>query len=504
MKKQQIPKIAFALTALLLASAVMASCGDTDDSGTTTEQDTAATVGDTAVETENPYDPGLGERDFNGYTFNFAVRGTETAIHSWVNVDIVAEEESGEALEDAVYQRNAYLKEKYNLNIGMLYAGDTNSSTSGSAMYSYVRKSVMSADNAFDAILSSPYDSIGYVISDFVLDLNTLPNLNLSQPWWDQNVLEDLMFGSNVYLATGDITYIDNKATHVIAFNKKLVTEYDIPDPYETVRSGKWTLDALIANSSIVTADINGDGKTDHNDRYGFMYWQDAAYSFITSADNAIARINDKGEPELTLNTERMVNTWQKMIDFISTTDAISLNEYMKEFENNSAKGRDAMFGDNRILYLWQTVSDVIDMRSLDVNFGIIPFPKYDETQEEYITPPHSYGNTLMSVPTTITDPDRTGFVLEAFAAKSAELVTPAFYEKTLVGKSVRDAESEEMLDLIFANKYYDVGMFFMLGNLGTALLNAWNKRDSNFTSLYEKYETRAEKDLEKISEYFE
>ncbi len=500
MKKQLT--FALALAALLLAAA---SCGDTADNGTQTEQNTADTVGDTAaVETANPYDPGLGERDFNGYTFTFAVRGQEGNTYAWNNVDIVVEEETGEALDDAIYKRNLELNEMYNVNIGVLFCGDTGSSTSGSPMYNKIRTSVMAADNAFDAILSSPYDSIGYVLADFVIDLNELPNLNLSQPWWDQKVQKDLIFGSKVYLATGDITYIDNKATHVIAFNKKLIADFDIADPYETVTSGKWTIDTLIENSKLATKDLNGDGKMDHNDRYGFMYWQDAVYSFITSTDNAIGRVNEKGEPELALNTERMVNMWDKMIDFISAGDAVAIKDYLSYFDNSDDKVRNSLFDGDQALYTWASVNAVINMRTLDVNFGIIPFPKYDEAQTEYITPPHPYGNTLMSVPTTITDPDRTGFILEAFAAKSAELVTPAFYEKTLVGKSVRDAESEEMLDLIFANKFYDIGIFFAWGDYKDNLMNSWNARKSDFSSLYEKHESAALKDIEKIAEYFE
>lgn len=494
--------LTLALAVLLLSAA---SCGDTADNGTTTTQNLVDSASDTtAPETKNPYDPGLGDRDFDGYTFTFAVRGQEGNAYAWNNVDIVVEEETGEALEDSIYKRNAELKDKYNLNIGVYFAGDTGSATSGSPMYSNIQKSIMSNDSAFDAILSSPYDSIGYVLADFVIDLNELPHLNLSQPWWDQQVQKNLAFGSKIYLATGDITYIDNKATHVIAFNKKLVADFDISDPYETVRAGKWTLDTLIENSKLATKDLNGDGKMDHNDRYGFMYWQDAAFSFITATDSAIGRVNEKGEPELTLNTERMVNMWDKMIDYISSGDTIAIKDYTSYFDNSDDKMRNSLFDGDQALYTWASVNAVINMRTLDANFGIIPFPKYDEAQEEYITPPHSYGNTLMSVPTTTADPDRTGFILEAFAAKSAELVTPAFYEKTLVGKATRDAESAEMLDLIFANKFYDIGMFFMWGDYTVQLMNAWNARKSDFSSLYEKYESKALKDIEKIAEYFE
>ena len=83
-------------------------------------------------------------------------------------------------------------------------------------------------------------------------------------------------------------------------------------------------------------------------------------------------------------------------------------------------------------------------------------------------------------MPVTTRDPDRTGFILEAFSAKSAEIVTPAFYDKTLIGKSTRDDESAEMLELIFSSKKYDIGNFFAWGDLTNKVMTAWNKKNEN------------------------
>ena len=124
--------------------------------------------------------------------------------------------------------------------------------------------------------------------------------------------------------------------------------------------------------------------------------------------------------------------------------------------------------------------------RSSDADFGIIPHPKFDETQKNCIVSPHSYGNTLLTVPVTTRDPDRTGFILEAFSAKSAEIVTPAFYDKTLIGKSTRDDESAEMLELIFSSKKYDIGNFFAWGDLTNKVMTAWNKKNENIASVYQ------------------
>ncbi len=499
MKKQ---KIAALFLALLLALAGTA-CGDSTSTGETTGTE-ASPVIETETET-NPYDPGLPASDFGGYKFVFAGRGRDGEVSNWFNTDIVMEESTGDVLDDAIYDRNAYLAETYNVEIGIKFCGDTGVVTSGSEMYKNISKSIMSGDKEFDAILSSPYDSIGYALADYVVDLKTIDHLDLSRSWWDQNVSEQLTFGSKVFMASGEMSIVDNKATYVMVFNKQLVEDYALENPYTVVKEGRWTLDTFIQNCNLVTTDLNGDGKMTHEDRVGYTHWQDAIFGLIYSTGNSFGQINEAGEPELTLYSERMITMWDKVIGLAASDAAYAVHGNLDKFNTNSAD--DAfiwMLEGGHTLYNFSTIYTVIQMRISDVEFGIIPNPKFDEKQENYITAPHAYGNTMLTVPTTIDDYNRTGIVLQAFTAKSAEIVTPAFYDKTLVGKSTRDEESGEMLDMIFANKHYDIGQFFMWGDYTNQIMNAWNTKNANFTSLYEKYEAKAMTDIEAISALFE
>ena len=45
-------------------------------------------------------------------------------------------------------------------------------------------------------------------------------------------------------------------------------------------------------------------------------------------------------------------------------------------------------------------------------------------------------------------------------------IVTPAYYEKTLVGRYVTDEESGDMLDIIFESRVYDLGNMFAWGGV--------------------------------------
>ena len=77
---------------------------------------------------------------------------------------------------------------------------------------------------------------------------------------------------------------------------------------------------------------------------------------------------------------------------------------------------------------------------------------------------------TAYAIPVTVADTSRTGDILEAMAAFSAYTLTPAYYDRTLMGKSVRDAESEPMIELILNSRNFDLGSIFDWGGTASAV----------------------------------
>ena len=82
--------------------------------------------------------------------------------------------------------------------------------------------------------------------------------------------------------------------------------------------------------------------------------------------------------------------------------------------------------------------------------------------------------------------------MLEELAYQGLQLLTPAFYDQTLVGRYVRDEESAEMLDIIFATHVYDLGSYYKIGGYNSHLSKQFVNR-TPLTSLYETYRSSAE-----------
>jgi len=95
----------------------------------------------------------------------------------------------------------------------------------------------------------------------------------------------------------------------------------------------------------------------------------------------------------------------------------------------------------------------------LDFTYGMLPFPKYDEAQERYLTVPE-YDFSVYGVPVTLPmeDYEFVGIVMEAMCAESWKTVTPAYYDEALKGRYSADPTTAEMIDLIMDGRVFDWG----------------------------------------------
>ena len=104
--------------AMLLASLMLVGtvgCGDAGSDETTADTSAADTV---AVETEpeitfESVAAGYQDRDYGGYTFRVGVRD----VVDWQTMDVIAEEVTGEVINDAVYNRNVALEDAMNVKV---------------------------------------------------------------------------------------------------------------------------------------------------------------------------------------------------------------------------------------------------------------------------------------------------------------------------------------------------------------------------------------------------
>lgn len=467
------------LPALLLI-ATLASCGG-EAAGTTdtTPVDTAPAT------TEAVTEPGYPAPDTSALDFG----GDELRIFSvqWGNVSkyYFPEEETGDSVLDACYSRLRNVEEALNVKVAEPAWG-----ADGQA-HKDVMKTVQAGDDAYDMVFTHCIDGYSdYATNNAVYNLDALPYVNFEAPWWSKSMIDTFRIGTETYFGFGDI--ILNTPSSMF-FNKEIAAEYDMPDHYQMVRDGKWTYDTFLKQARMVSIDVNGDGKMDYNDKTGYAGDLTEALGNIPFAVGIqLTRYTDDGL-QLNFWSDKLLEVFNKTYDYF--LDPSVSQGYFRHYVD-VGQG----FGDGLSLYTIANVSGMASLRDVDIEFGVVPMPKYDESQSEY----RCYvWSPSVCVPTTILRPELVGAALEQFAYESMP-VTNAYIEDLIRGKSTRDTETLEMLDIIYDSQVLDIGGTYLgfdsnFRKVFYCFYDLMSTKNDNVASFYEKSEKAILKVLDNL-----
>ncbi len=315
-------------------------------------------------------------------------------------------------------------------------------------------------------------------------DWNDFDVIDFSAPWWNSNAHDNLTVAGKLPLMSGAILITEIDDTLAMVYNQSIHAEYSNIinfDIYDSVLSGNWTLDNFIAAVMSVSADLNADGEiligddllgygADHSSMA--MNWPFACDFIHTSITDGAYSVE---------MTASMINNITTMLEKLA-------NMFMSDFADQSKLLEENLeYFINGKLYMFAIIlRNLEQMRNMEDDYGVIPYPKFDEAQEDYIT--HVGGaSPIMLIPIqNAADDERLGTILEAMCEVSYRLVRPAYYEVSLKEKGTRDEESKEILNIILDARTYDLayisatGPAWMIGEMvgyeETAFARRWEQ----------------------------
>ena len=148
----------------------------------------------------------------------------------------------------------------------------------------------------------------------------------------------------------------------------------------------------------------------------------------------------------------------------------------------------------------YSTITEMI----MALRYSILPYPKWDEAQERYITMSDGH-HEAMAIPKTIGNPEAVGTITEALCAESYKILVPAYYDVALKVKSTRDEQSIAMLDRIVNSRVFDFGFVYNAGNGASFIIqDLINSNKDTFESTYAKKEKSILKHYDKVVAFFE
>jgi len=413
--------LAILLFALLLS--VFAAC----DSGKKPAEGTNAET--------DPVQDGYGDAlpedlKFDGKEFLIETYQGGNIGQGWACFFDVDEPEAGNILEEAAYNRNVEVESRLDVEItcqeNWLWDG-----TSNGLVYVYSACGLAGKNKTQLYFLESFVSYEAFIIDELLTDIAALPHVDLNKEYYNKKANDVYYLKDNLYMFVSDITYACQNAVNVLVNNEMLVDlGYDANYIYDKVNDGTWTIDVVFDMIEGVASDLNTDGKLDYNDRLGFSGQPYAPCYFFPAAGLKGTYLTDEGFA-FDYGTDYAVEVVDRIMDLVYHKDA------WYDYGEAWAHSFDAFWAGNALFMGF--ASEIRMLNEIDFEFGILPYPKYSESQETYSTAA-SGGHAI--VPGTIEDEEFVGAVIEAMASASHRHFVPAFYENFIKAGVIRDDAS--------------------------------------------------------------
>jgi len=424
--------------------------------------------------------------DYENDTFNMlGFNGYGVGWRAIEYSDISAETINSDPINDAIFNRNSKVEELYNVKIKEVLHGDA---TSGFNAIDTTIRLMTAGDNSFDAGLS-PGDAMPKIIGERNMTYNLLaiPELDLSKSWWNQDCVDAFTLGGKLHSVTGDISLWNVMATMVFYFNKKLIEDVGLESPYDFVKSGDWTWDKLAEMAKDATRDTTGDGKIDRFDQIGIASETDTMLQAVLCSGEKLTYKDSDGLPVINTNLERINMVIDKAMPILRSDEyAYATSDLYGRYPNPFFDFTLPKFRDNTTLFYTQQLMVALDLREMEADFGILPYPKFNKEQTDYYSYAEEYFVKYVWIPHTNPDPGKAATIIQAMGYYGQQMVIPALYEVTITNKALRDVESKEMLELINSSRVFELAYIYKWGEILNIYFDIYNKKTNNLASQYE------------------
>ncbi len=431
----------FLLIALLTAS--FAGCGGQNPSGgdTSATGDTTAPSGDTSVE----YSLGdyLEAKDLGGQEYRIL------SFYQQSNDAIYAETENGNIVNDAVYAKVLAVEEFLNCDIMMSELSNGENITGDAE----IRASILSQEYEFDLVQAHDITLANQSLEGMYVNLTDFDIFDFSRPWWPKNTVDSLTVNGKMFLMSNHVSYFGTAETRAMFFNKKLAADYQLGNLYDVVRSGNWTYDAMGEMIKDTYKDVNNNSKKDAEDFYGFT---NKYYYAWLEAFGMEFFVEDK---DGLLSYDFQLDKTTKIVEAVY--DLCYLTNGALPYIDGNSDDESQMFADGHSIFHYAEFRDAVSIFSFaDMTYGILPMPKLDENQEDYVG---GMTNRPCAIPVTVPVEklDNVALITEALNIEGYHTVFPAYFETALKVRYADAGDDADMIDLIHENAFFSFSYLY-------------------------------------------
>lgn len=352
---------------------------------------------------------------------------------------------TGESLSDTRYELNQRIGERFQLKLKETLVPYAD-------IQSYAQQELLANNPVHDVFFLTPLQIATFMSSGYMHNLLDVKGLNIEEEWWNQTLREDgTLMGKYLYYLGGNYHIQGMEATTAVFFNKQMQTDLGLENPYQLVRDGKWTLDKVYELAA-QAAQLNGDSSFAYsaggNSTYGMVTMTNMFTAFVLGSEAYYVEKNSEDKPVIAFTDEHFINVCAKVANLTGAEGLYKYNDHIDLFK-----------ADRALMLGCEIKSAANELRDMDSEFGILPVPKYDEAQENYVSN-MLWATHFLSIPVTCEDVDRAAIVMDALNYEAMEYVLPVYYDRVCY-KGLRDEDSIDMLEIIRSTRYYNWGLSY-------------------------------------------
>jgi hypothetical protein len=479
--------VLLALLMLLSSATLLFSCkGDKDEGKDKGGSDVGEALEDdgSIFYERSLVDDGVETVDYGGRVLRLAADTSQRVVIAPDEVN------KGDLFKDAHAARTQKVEARFNAKLEVIYEANY------VEMNSWLNKTILSGADEFDLLVGMVMGTGGVVKNNLFLNWYDIEHVDFSKPWWFETNSTELTYNGKNVIAVSHLNFNAVSGVYCLYYNKNLAAAWDLPNLYDLVFDGKWTFDKLAEIVKDIYTD-NGDDVRGTDDFYGYSIDGGTSMNaYLWAFDNSPAKKNPEGVPEIMQKNDKTAAIVEKFYDFCWNNNGVYYDA--NDTSGGGSKYSSPMFWGRKSIFTTGSLGTATgeNARNFEDDYGIVPLPKWDETQAKYMSMVGGHHNCL-AVPKTCRDTEFVGRLVEVLSAETWKTVTPTLYEVALKTRYLRDNESKEVMDFIIEGAQFDFGSVydnwqgfaFMLERL----MRTGNK---NFTSYYTTQSAKAKYEL--------
>ena len=411
---------------------------------------------------------------------------------------ILGDGETTDIIYSRIHERNLSVEERINVDIEFISSGVE----AWQDCSEIIKRDIQTMSAAWEVLFASNNMIIQQKLFNYFHNLNDSEYIDPEERWWYTDAIMELSVDNfNYRFLYGDICAQTLGQCGAIYYNKDMYEQYlsankDRDELYQKVLDGNWTLEEFDRLTKKAHIERGGDGS---NDIYGWSLFGsgEKIYFFQIGCGINMYYRDDYGMPIIDFKDDKSAEFVNKLYSIIFE------NEGSWPFFPGLGGGPRADhkydFPNGKVMFLVKYVNAALDdeMREMKTDFGILPFPKWDQDQEMYYSMLHN--STIMTAIPISTDIDRANeevsALVEAMASEAYRRVAVAYYETALKTTYNRDDMSAQMIDIICGQhdtvkssltKNFIYEYSWCLGGIGTIMNKLMSQKSTSFVSMYD------------------